>query len=179
MSASALNEAARPIGLLSRGIIIADSFRELTLAFDLAVFGQRPGRSRAIDRYARAAKFPPHSVEGVTLEAMRDTFRTLVVKNRHQTAGVVVEDLARQEELWLMDEGVEMLVYEGTIFAARLIPLDSLLRRRGRDCAIERGDFRRGPAFPWALGAASWVVIVSMTPAFPNPSMPPPSSTAQ
>ena len=49
----------------------AESFDELTLAFDLAIHTARPDRTRAVDRYAGAAQLQPGSDEALVLEAMR------------------------------------------------------------------------------------------------------------
>ena len=93
LSVAMIKEASRRIGLLSANTIVADHFSEMTLALDLAVFGQKPGRSRAIDRYAQATPFPDGSVEAVTLAALRaNTFRVVRVKERHPIAGLIVDD---------------------------------------------------------------------------------------
>src|SRR3954451_252411 len=48
----ALLEQARHLGLAAGGVLAAESFDELTLAFDLEIHAARPGHSRAVDRYA-------------------------------------------------------------------------------------------------------------------------------
>lgn len=124
---NAFGDAARRIGLKSRRTIVADSFDEMTLAMDLAVFGAKPGRSRAIDRYANARTYPPESVEAVVLRAMlHDRFGVYRVLRRHEVAGLIVEDLFRnQQELWLMDEGFEATADEGLALAGRLLQVDA------------------------------------------------------
>ena len=57
-SRPALLEQARHLGLAAGGMLAAESFDELTLAFDLAIHAARPGHSRAVDRYAGAAAVP-------------------------------------------------------------------------------------------------------------------------
>jgi hypothetical protein len=125
VSTPAFKEAARRIGLLAQGALIVDRESEMTLAFDLAVFGQKPGRSRAIDRYAKAVHCPQGSPQEITLKALvAAKFRVVRVKGRHHTAGNVVEDIAHNEELWLLDEGLEKTLTDGEVLAARLIPID-------------------------------------------------------
>ena len=66
-------------------MLVAESLDEMTLAFDLAIHTARPGHSRAIDRYARAAQLPPGSDEFVVLEAMRQArFSVWRVERRHE-----------------------------------------------------------------------------------------------
>jgi len=174
LSKSAINDAARRVGLLSGGAIVADSFDEMTLAFDLAVLGPQHGRSRAIDRYARAHPPAPGSDEAVTLEALRHCrFRIIRVLRRHETAGLVVEDVVSHEELWLMDEGLEATAPEGAAFGTRLLRLDGFHMTAGaavpvsgdilvaaiasRPVWLNDGQFRfvDDPRFPEALYAAA------------------------
>jgi len=82
---------------------------ELTLAFDLAVHTAPAGRSRAIDRYARSTRFASGSDEALMLQAMCNArFAIVVVRRRHPSAGLIVTDLFRKVDLWLMDEGLEL-----------------------------------------------------------------------
>jgi hypothetical protein len=63
-------ERARRLGLTAGHVLIADSTEELTLVFDLAIYTAMEGRTRAIDRYVKAAKLPAGSDEMRMLEAM-------------------------------------------------------------------------------------------------------------
>jgi hypothetical protein len=57
------------------------------MAFDLAIYTAPAGRSRAIDRYARSARFDPGSDEAIMLEAMcKARFAVLSVQHRHPVA---------------------------------------------------------------------------------------------
>jgi hypothetical protein len=138
-SADAIKVTARRIGLLSEGAIAADSFAEMTLVFDLVVFGTKTERSRAIDRYARANRFPDGSVEAAVLTALQaGTFRIIQVKGRHHIAGIVVEDMFGGQEMWVMDEGFEATLTDGMMLAARLIRLDPFHSTAGASVPISR-----------------------------------------
>lgn len=120
LSADAMLHQARRLGLAHGKTLMLDSMDELTLAFDLAIHTAPVGRSRAIDRYARSAQFAPGSDEALVLEAMcKARFAVVMVQGRHQAAGLVVTDLFRKVELWLVDEGLEISLPEGTAFATR------------------------------------------------------------
>ena len=41
------------------------------------------------------------------------------VERRHEAAGLIVTDLLRNIELWLVDEGLETSLPDGTMFATR------------------------------------------------------------
>ena len=120
-SRAALLERARHLGLAAGGMLAAESFDELTLAFDLAIHAARPGHTRAVDRYAGAARLQPGSDEALVLEAMRRArFSLWRVERRHEVVGLVVQDLLRQDEAWLVDEALERSAPEGMVAAMRL-----------------------------------------------------------
>jgi hypothetical protein len=66
------------------------------------------------------------------LEVMRRArFSVWQVKGRHETAGLVVTDLLRKVEVWLVDERLEASAPDGMAFAARLYDLDSFAMTAG------------------------------------------------
>lgn len=120
LSREAILQQARRLGLAHGRTFLLDSMDELTLAFDLAIHTAPTGRSRAIDRYARSVKFPQGSDEGLMLEAMcHARFAIVAVQGWHPTAGLLVNDLIRNTDLWLLDEGLEQSAEEGEVFATR------------------------------------------------------------
>jgi hypothetical protein len=121
VSPDALLRQGRRLGLVSGRTWVLDDKDELHYAFDLAIHTAPPDKARAIDRYARSAKFAPASDEAVTLEAMcKAKFTLLYIERRHETAGVIATDLCRRKELWLMDEGLELSVPLEYMIATRL-----------------------------------------------------------
>jgi hypothetical protein len=46
-------------------------------------------------------------------------FAVVLVQRRHQAAGLIVTDLFRKIELWLVDEGLEISLPQGSAFATR------------------------------------------------------------
>jgi hypothetical protein len=71
ISGDAMLQQARRLGLVQGRTLILDDMEEMSYVFDLAIYTAPPGRSRAIDRYARSAQLPPGSDEALMLEAMR------------------------------------------------------------------------------------------------------------
>jgi len=119
---AALVDQARRIGLAIGKTLVAESMDELTLAFDLALYTAPPGRYRGIERYARATAVPPESEDEAVLQAMcQARFSVWQVERRHETAGLIVQDLMREESLWLVDEGLEQTALEGMSLAMRVI----------------------------------------------------------
>jgi hypothetical protein len=149
LSKDAILQHARRLGLADGKNLILGSMEELTLAFDLAIHTAPADRSRAIERYARSAQFEPDSDEALVLEAMCNArFAVVLVQRRHQAAGLIVTDLFRKIELWLVDEGLELSLSEGTAFATRYytpdrfsmtagvgVPIDHVLLTRALESA--------------------------------------------
>jgi hypothetical protein len=97
-----ISQARRP-GLAQGKTLVLDSIDDLNLAFDLAIHTAPKDRSRAIDRYARAARLAPESDEALVLEAMRRArFSIISFERRHAVAGLIVKDLFRSVGVWLV-----------------------------------------------------------------------------
>jgi hypothetical protein len=125
LSADTLLKQARRLGLASGRTLVAEDIDELFLAFDLAIHTAPPDRTRVIDRYARSAKPDPGSDDERVIEAMRRARFTLVrVERRHETAGLIVHDMSRAADLWLMDEQLQVSANGKTMLATRLFDFD-------------------------------------------------------
>ena len=87
LSKDAVISQARRLGLAQGKTLVLDSMDDLNLAFDLAIHTAPKDRSRAIDRYARAARLAPESDEALVLEAMRRArFSIISFERRHAVA---------------------------------------------------------------------------------------------
>jgi hypothetical protein len=116
-----LLEQAKHLGLAYGRTLGADSEEEMTLIFDLAIHTAKPGRSRAIGRYAKATALSPGSDEANALDAIRHAqFSLWRIESHHETAGLVVKDVLRDNETWLVDETLTDSAEPGLTFAARL-----------------------------------------------------------
>lgn len=113
---------AKRLGLTEGRKVLLESEHEMTLAEDLATYVSRLGRSHPLDRYARAAQFAPDSDEAIVLDAMRYArFSVWRVERRHETAGLILRDVLRGEETWLVDETMEKNPPLGVEIAGRLL----------------------------------------------------------
>jgi hypothetical protein len=121
LSHAAILVHAKRLGLTVGRMLVPESEEEMTLAFDLALYTAKDGRSGALDRYARAVRLAPGSDEARMLDAMRDAhFSIWRLERRHDTAGLIVTDVLREIEAWLIDEKLEASAPEGMSFAGRL-----------------------------------------------------------
>ena len=132
LSSDAIISQARRLGLAQGKTLVLDSMNDLILAFDLTIHTAPKDRSRAIDRYARAVRLAPGSDEGLVLEAMRRArFSIIGILRRHDIAGLIVEDLFRGGEFWLVDEGLESSLPDGAALATRLYTPDGFAMTAG------------------------------------------------
>jgi hypothetical protein len=105
---------------------------EWQLVYDLALYTKKPRRERGlvsrkerrergIDRYARTVRPAPGSEKVRVLDALRAAqFSIFEIGERHPVAGVMLKDVAREREVWLMDEEVPFHGQPGHMFATRL-----------------------------------------------------------
>ena len=132
LSDDAVLHHARRLGLASGRTFLLDDFSDMTYPLDLAIHTAAAGRTRAIDRYARSVSLVPGSDEAVVLQAMRNArFALIRVLRRHETAGLIIADLFRRNEVWLVDEGMERSFSEGRLMATRLYTPDSFSMTAG------------------------------------------------
>ena len=125
VSKQAVLEHAKRLGLATGGMLVAESEAEMTLVFDLALYTAKERRSRALDRYARATPLPPGSDAARMLEAMRHArFSVWRINRRHEAAGLIITDVLREAEVWLVDEQLETSAPEGLSFAGRICQPD-------------------------------------------------------
>lgn len=139
VTTAAVTRHARSLGMLQgKSMIVADNEHDLHLVYDLAV--HTPGRNgvRAIDRYARTNR--PRDDDGArVLAALQDAwFSIFIVKERHPVAGLVLIDMMRGTETWLMDESLEASAPEKMILAMRLCEPDAFAMTCGAMVPLDR-----------------------------------------
>lgn len=132
LTKDAVISQARRLGLAQGKTLVLDSIDDLNLVFDLLIYTAPKDRSRAIDRYARAAQLAPGADEALVLEAMRHArFSIVACARRHPVAGLIVKDLFRGIECWLVDEGLESSLPDEAMLATRLYTLDGFTMTAG------------------------------------------------
>jgi hypothetical protein len=122
VSGDRLLDHARRLGLTRGKTLFLEDMEEMYYVYDLAVYTAPADRSRAIDRYAKSAKFDAQSDERLMLEAMRTSqFAILLIERRHDTVGLIATDILRNSKVWLLDIGLESSMDDGELIATRLL----------------------------------------------------------
>lgn len=121
LSTGAFMEQARRLGIARGRTLLLNTEDELTLVHDLALYARQGGRKRPLDRYASSQGLLSDSDEARVLDAMLAArFALIRVERRHPEAGLIVSDLMREEEFWLVDEGLESTAPGGFKMATRV-----------------------------------------------------------
>jgi hypothetical protein len=122
ISGDALLSCARRLGLAQGKTLLLEDMDEMYYVYDLAIYTAPADRSRAIDRYARSAKFDARSDERRMVEAMQASqFAILLIEQRHDVAGLIATDVVRNAKVWLLDVGLESSMEDGELIATRLL----------------------------------------------------------
>ncbi|MBX9823670.1 MAG: hypothetical protein K2Y27_01625 [Xanthobacteraceae bacterium] len=66
-------------------------------------------------------------------------FAILVIKRRHDVAGLVATDLFRRNQVWLVDIGLEASITEGAVMATRLYTPDQYSMTAGVNVPFDLG----------------------------------------
>ncbi len=128
MSHAAFLRGAKRIGLADGNTVIANSEAELSLAYDLALYSVGAGTTRAIDRCARTRPKNGDPDEALVLQALcAARFSVFRVIEKNEIVGVLLKDLLRGGEVWLLDEGLEQTLRHGEFLAARVAPVEGFV----------------------------------------------------
>jgi hypothetical protein len=122
ISSDTLLSHARRLGLAQGKTLLLYDMAEMYYVYDLAIYTAPADRSKAIDRYAKSAKFDAQSDERLMLDAMRRSqFAILLIEQRHDTVGLIATDILRNSKVWLLDVGLESSMDDGELIATRLL----------------------------------------------------------
>jgi hypothetical protein len=138
LSTEALLEQARRLGIARGRQLILNTEDEFPLLYDLAVYARQGGRKRPLDRYAAAQQFSPDSDEARVLDAMlAGRFALIRVERRHPKAGLILSDLMRKKEFWLVDEGLESTAPVGCKMATRVYAPEDFYMTAGASVPLD------------------------------------------
>ena len=138
ISGDTLLKHAHRLGLAQGKTLILDDMDEMYYVYDLAIYTAPADRSRAIDRYAKSARFEPRSDERLMLDAMRASqFAILRIEQRHDAVGLITTDILRNSEVWLLDVGLESSMDDGELIATRLLTPGPFSMTAGVDVPFE------------------------------------------
>lgn len=117
-----LRDRAKRLDVTDGKAVALENSNEMTPPEDLAIYLPRPGRSHPLDRDARLTRFAPGSDQAIVLAAMRRArFALWRVERQHPATGLILRDLPRERESWLVDETMAKTARPGPEVAAPLL----------------------------------------------------------
>jgi len=116
-------ENGRALGLVAGRRLLTDDETELTLIYDLSVHTAKPGRSRAIDRYAASLTLEEGAEEAMMLAALREARFSVWRVEGVEEGRLRMEDLLRKGEVTVLDIGLSATMNVGEVLVARLAML--------------------------------------------------------
>ena len=128
----ALNEGAKKLGMLRRGVLVFENEDETCVLMDYCVYDvQRKGRN-AVEQYLCDCPPDPASDEMACLRAMQLAKYTLVVVLRVEPGvGCHVRNLFTDETRLLVDSGFSNTARPGTLMATRLLDFGDFVATSG------------------------------------------------
>jgi hypothetical protein len=118
----ALHEGGRKLGLLRNGIFVFDNERETDVLMDYCLYHVRRGGRTTVEQYAIDHPPAPGTDEWIVLQAMHRAIHSLFcVDAVERDVGLVVTDLATDEQYLLVDIGMSQSAIPGTLFLSRLL----------------------------------------------------------
>src|SRR5271156_2864159 len=132
VAADTLLELGRRLNIVHGRTLVCENPSELDLLYDLAVYPGKAGRSRGIDRYARQVgpTLSGHAAM-MLLAAQTARFHLWRVERPHEIVGLWVLNIVDDNEMWLIDEGLEASCPTGIVFAGRLMAVDDFVMTCG------------------------------------------------
>src|SRR5271165_4426674 len=132
VAADTILELGRRLDIVHGRTLMCENSSELTLLYDLAVYIGKAGRSRGIDRYARQVG-PTLSGDAAMMLRAAETarFHMWRVDQPHEIVGLWVTNIIDDNQMWLIDEGMEASCRTGIVFAGRLMAVDDFVMTCG------------------------------------------------
>jgi hypothetical protein len=137
LSKDALEEGARDLGFLKKGVFVFDSEDETSVLMDYCIYNVVRQDRNAIQIYL--AQNPPSegSDDAIVLDAMSNAWYSLfIIEAVERGSGVRLRDSLRQTEHLLMDINLSRSAVRGLLFASRAMPFDGFIMSGGAGLPI-------------------------------------------
>lgn len=141
ISKEAMEECARKLGM-KRDTLVFRDMDETSVLMDYCIYGYCENGSNAIYRYI--AEFPPEpdSNECVVLEAMSESFYTLVrVEDVLEGVGARADDLLNNRTYLIIDTGLGATAVKGLVIATRILPFRDFTMTFGAPLPVDAETF--------------------------------------
>jgi hypothetical protein len=137
LSRDVLDEGARKIGILKRGIFVFENEDEASVLMDYCIYNvSRKGRN-AVEQYLCDCPPDPDSDEMACLRAMqRATYALVAVLRVEPGVGCQIRNMFTEETRLLADMGFSKTARPGAVIATRLLDFGDFLATGGAALAV-------------------------------------------
>lgn len=124
---------AKELGILKgKTTVVLGNPDEISVLVDYCIYSHRRGGRTLVQRYFEKSPPPPGSDEMTLLQAMlRSHYSIFAVAGTYSERGAVLQDLMRDSELFLMDQGIGSTAKRGAWFAGRVLPFPNFYMTSG------------------------------------------------
>lgn len=137
LSKSVLDEGAKKLEFLQRGVFVFDSENDMAVLMDYCLYDVRRNGRTAIERYLSDSPPEPESDEMTCLKAMQQaTYSLIMVEANVRGVGAMVRDVQSNELQLLIDLGLASSAKPGMVLASRLLPQDGFIMTSGASLPV-------------------------------------------
>jgi hypothetical protein len=148
LSRDVLNEGAKKIGILRRGMFVFDNEDESSVLMDYCIYDVYHKGRNAIEQYLSDSPPDPNSDEMACLRAMQHaTYALVVVLRVEPGAGCQIRNLYTGETRLLADIGFSKTAQPGTLMATRLLDFGGFVTTSG--AALPLGILKNDELDEW------------------------------
>lgn len=121
---SAIQECGKKLGILKNKILLLSHESEIDVLVDYCFFHFRINKINVISRFLLMTPPEKDSIEMEALDAMQKACYTLlIVKEAFENKGVLVFDIIKRKDFFLIDLSLSLSAEAGMMFAGHIIPI--------------------------------------------------------
>ncbi len=139
VSKKALDVCGKKLGILQNNTFVLDDMDQIGVVMDYCIYDYRQDGLNAVARYKADSQLNPGSEEYAVVEAMSESFYTLVqVKDVLPGVGAIVNDLMGDRQFLLVDMGLGKTATEDLVLATRLLPFEGFVTTSGAALPVDQ-----------------------------------------
>jgi hypothetical protein len=138
VSKKALEICGKKLRVMQNNTFVLDDMDQIGVVMDYCIYDYREDGLNAVARYMADSQLDPDSKEYAVVNAMSESFYTLVqVENVLTGVGVIVNDLMGDRQFLLVDMGLGRTAVKGLVIATRLLLFEGFMTTSGAALPVD------------------------------------------
>lgn len=134
-----LNFCGKKLGIMQNNTFVLDDMDQIGVIMDYCIYDYREGGLNAVSMYIADSQLDPDSDEYAVVNAMSESFYTLVqVDDILPGVGVRINDLMGNRQFLLIDMGLSQTAVDDIVLATRLLPFEDFVMTSGAALPVDR-----------------------------------------